>query len=313
MDSIKEEWEEEMKKPYQPRAKVTVHQNYVTLRIDDVKFMLKNPRVQPYNEYKYESSKDIMYFYYDWAMYRKHDRGWRKVHVGGVYEFGIMNHLEKFLDELLELNCRKHGIRHYFNERQPDGTVVKSTSEFQAMYPMNISGMFMEDAFHFTKYYKTFTDCRGLMEFEFYDLTILFGGNECGRSAMGAHFDGLQREDVLVIKDFARAFMELTDRVTKEQVQRYLYDDSDDEYNYAKKVRLHLLEKYGITDWVPIFQRLHDEEYIFDEYMDYITGETPVEELRCHEWHGEKRTMAQMLQVMRDYEAYIHVLEDNHN
>lgn len=296
-----------------PRAKVTVHSNYVTLRIDDVKFIVKNPRVQPFNEYRYESAKDIMYFYYDWVMYKKNNRGWRKVHVGSVYEFGIMDHLESLIDAMLELDCKNKGIRHYFLERQPDGTLVENPEEFQAVYPVNMSGMFMEDAFHFIKNYKTFTDSRGLMEFEFYDLTVLFGGNECGQSAFGAHFDGLLREDVLVIKKFAHAFMEITDRITKEQVNSRLHDDSDDEYNYAKQVRLHLLNKYGITDWVPIFQRLYDSEYVIDEYLEYINGVKAEDELECHEWHGEQRTMKQLLQVMPDYAAYLHIIDDNKN
>lgn len=293
------------------RAKVTVHEDYVTLRIDDVKFIAKNPRVQPFNEYRYDSSKDIMYFYYDWMMYRKCERGWRRVHTGHVYEFGIMPYLESNIQDLLELDCRKRGIRTYFNERKKDGSVVKSKTEFQAIYPFEIAGMFNEDAFNFTKYYKTFTDCRGKMEFEFYDLSIFIGGNECGKTAFGAQFPGLSREDLGVIQRFANQFMELTNRVTKEQVNRYLDDDSDSEYNYAKQVRLHLLNKYGITDWKPIFVRLNDEEYVIDEYLEYINGEKSVDELRCHEWHGEQRTMAQMLQVMPDYEAYLHVLEDN--
>ena len=313
MATAKEEWEEFQKQPYQPRAKVTVHEDFITLRIDDVKFVAKNPRVQPFNEYRYESPKDIMYFYYDWIMYRKNGKTWKRVHTAGVYEFGIMQCLEECIQELLDLNCRKHGIRTYFNHRKKDGTVVKSTTEFQAIYPFEISGMFNEDCFDFMKYYKTFTDCRGLMEFEFYDLSIMIGGNECGKTPFGAKFTGLLREDVEIVKQFAHEFMELTNRVTKEQVRRYLYDDSDDEYNYAKKVRVYLRDKYGITDWEDIFIRLHDEEYIFDEYIEYITGEKTVDELRCHEWHGEKRTMKEMLQVMPDYEAYLHILEDNHN
>lgn len=312
MATKKEKQKTQMPEPYKLRAKVTVHEDYVTLRIDDTKFIAKNPRVQPFHSYRYNSPKDIMYFYYDWIMYRKHERGWRRVHTSSVYEFGIMSCLEENIQELLDLDCRKKGIRTYFNRRNQDGTIVQSRTEFQAIYPFEIGGLFNEDVFNFTKYYKTFTDCRGKMEFEFYDLSIFIGGNECGKTALGVQFPHLAREDVEVVKQFAHEFMELTNRITKAQINRYLDDDVDSEYNYAKQVRLHLLNKYGITDWKPIFIRLNDEEYVIDEYLEYINGEKTADEIRCHEWHGEKRTMAQMLQVMPDYAAFMHVLDDNH-
>lgn len=299
------------KEKHTPRAKVTVHDDYITLRIDDMKFIAKNPRVQPFNEYRYNGPKSIMYFYYDWIVYRKQARGWRRMHTSSVYEFGIMQILEESIQELLNLDCRKLGIRTYFQERKRDGTITKSKTEFQAVYPYSIAGVFNEDVFDFVKYYKTFTDCRGRMEFEFYDLTILVGGNECGRTPIGAQFSGLMREDVEIVKQFASEFMKLTERVTKERIEAWLDSDSDDEYNYPKQVREHLLKKYEITDWKPIFIRLNDEEYVFEEYLEYINGKKTVDELKCHEWHGEQRTMAQMLQVMPDYEAYLHVLEDN--
>jgi hypothetical protein len=107
--------------------------------------------------------------------------------------------------------------------------------------------------------------------------------------------------------------MKLTERVTVERINNWLNSDKDDEYNYPKKVREHLLEKYGITDWQPIFIKLYGTEYVFDEYYDYITGEKTEDELRCHEWHGEQRTMQEMLKAMPDYEAYLHIIEDNHN
>lgn len=295
------------------RVKVTVHDNYVTLRIDDVKFIVKNPRVQPFCEYIYNGSHSIMYFYYDWVMYRKNEQGWRKVHTASVYEFGVMQYLEEYTQALLDIDCRNQGVRYYFNERQPDGTVVKSKTEFQASYPHDIAGMFDEDVFQFTKHYKTFEDCRGLMEFEFYDLAVFIGGDECGKSAFGARFTKLSREDVEQIKVFAHEFMEITNRITKAQVEARMNDDRDSEYNEPKIVRDYLKEKYGITDWRPIFEKICVSDYVLEEYIAYIKGELDVDDLQCNEWHGEKRKMPQLLQVMPDYEAYMYIIDDNRN
>lgn len=311
MATAKEKWAEMQKEPYKPRAKVTVHNDYITLRIDDTKFIAKNPRVQPFNEYRYRNKHDIMYFYYDWVVYRKRERGWRKLHTCSVYEFGVMPYLEDAVQELLDLDCRKKGIRTYFRERKKDGTTCLSKTEFQAVYPYTLDGSFHEDVFDFKKYYKTFTDCRGKMVFEFYDLNLMLGGNECGRTPIGVQFTGLLREDLEVIQQFAVEFMKLTEKVTVQRINEWLENDKDDEYNYPKQVRDHLKEKYGITDWKSIFIRLNDEEYIMDEYLEYINGEKAADELRCHEWHGNQRTMKEMLQVMPDYEAFLHVLEDN--
>jgi hypothetical protein len=224
-----------------------------------------------------------------------------------------MQYLEEYIQALLDIDCRNQGVRYYFNERQPDGTVVKSTTEFQASYPYDIAGMFDEDAFQFTKHNKTFEDCRGLMEFEFYDLAVFIGGNECGKSALGARFTKLSREDVEQIKVFAHEFMEITNRITKAQVEARMNDDRDSKYNEPKIVRDYLKEKYGITDWRPIFEKICVRDYVLEEYVAYIKGELDIDDLRCNEWHGEKRKMPQLLQVMPDYEAYMYIVDDNRN
>lgn len=293
------------------RTKVTVHDDFITLRIDDVRLIFKQPNITPFHTYVYHDARDIMYFYYTLMMYQKRGKVWKKVHTARITEFGIMNHLARYIQELLDINCRKEGIRHYFNERKRDGTVVKSKTEFQAMYPFDIAGMFAEDAFNFTKYYKTFTDCRGKMEFEFYDLTISIGGNECGKSAFGVRFERLGREDLEIIKQFADECMKLSDRIAKENIERWITDDTDSPYNDPKIIRDHLKCEYGITEWRPVLEKMCTKEYVLDEYIDYITGKKQTHELRCHEWHGEERTMEEMLKVMPDYEAYLHIIDDN--
>ena len=53
------------------------------------------------------------------------------------------------------------------------------------------------------------------------------------------------------------------------------------------------------------------EEYVIDEFVDYITGQKTIDELRCNEWHGEQRRMPELLKTMKDYEAYCYIIDDN--
>lgn len=293
------------------RTKVTVHENSVTLRIDDVKLIASEPEIQPFNTYIYKSPKDIMYFYYTLRMMQKQGSRWREIASTRVFEFGIMNHIEEHIDKILKLNTKKEGIRQYFQHRDSDGNMVTSKNEFIAVCPCGLEGMFEEDAMLFTKYYKTFYDMHGRKEFEYYDLNLMIGGNELGKSAVGAYFTGLHREDLECIREFAKEFMRIANEETKARIERYLTNDEESPYNDPKLVRDCLRKEHGITDWRPIFLKLSQEEYVLDEYIEYITGEKTEDELRCHEWHGEKRTMKQMLKVMPAHEAYMHIIDDN--
>jgi hypothetical protein len=294
------------------QVKVKEKNGVWTLKIGTFKLKASEPSIQPFNEYVYEDEKDIMHFYYTLEMYRKpYKKDWKKVISNRVYEFGIMAHVPEFLREVLDFDVDKNGLRHYFKERNNDGTVTESKTEYEAFYPFSLSGMFGEDRIEIQKRFRTFDDCRGHNEFELYDVNIFIGGNELGAQPYGVHFGSLEREDIEEMLKFYEGFMVMANKVAKENVETLLTNDEDNEYNDPKKVRDHLRVKYGIENWRPIFIKLSREDYVLDEYVDYITGKTPVENLRCHEWHGEQRDMKTMLETMKDYEAYMHIIDDN--
>ena len=226
-------------------------------------------------------------------------------------EFGIMAQTSEFLKMVLEFDVNKNGLRWYFKERDKNDKIVDSKTEYEAFYPFNLSGMFNEDRIDIQKRFRTFDDCRGHNEFELYNVSLFIGGNELGNSAVGVHFDNLERKDIEKIIEFYDGFMNMANKIAKNNVEELLTSDEDNEYNDPKKVRDYLKKQYGIIDWRPIFLKLSKKDYVLDEYIDYITGNKKKEELKCYEWYGEGRDMQTMLETMKDYEAYMHIVDDN--
>lgn len=295
-----------------PERQIIKRKDSVTLFLQDIKLIASNPSIQPFHTYEYEDENDIMYFYYTLKLYKATSRGgWAKIASAYVTEFGIMKYIAAGIDQLLAIDTKNEGIRRYFAEKDENGNIVESTDEYEAICPYSISGMLNEDALHFTKFYRTFEDCRGWNEFEWYDLNLMIGGNECGASSVGCHLSHLEKEDLLAIKEFSQAFMELAKIKTQAQIEEWLTNEEEDEYNTPKIVRDYLKDKHGVTDWRPIFLKMSREEYVIDEFVDYITGKKTIDDLKCNEWHGEQRKMPELLKVMKDYEAYCYIIDDN--
>ena len=171
--------------------------------------------------------------------------------------------------------------------------------------------MLKEDCYNFVKKYRTFTDCRGLMEFELYDLNIAIGGNELGTSPIGFFVENLERKEVEQIKLFAQNFMNIASEEAKKCVNSYLYSDEDSEYNEPKIVREYLKEKHNIDNWVDIFLKISQKDYVLDAFVEYIKGKLKAEDVKCHEWHGENRSFSELLKTMKDYEAFLYIVEEN--
>lgn len=293
------------------RTKVKQTKKFSILQIDNVRLVASNPRITPFRNYIYEGPQDIMYFYYNLSLEKETESGWKVITDTCVTEFGIMKYLEEHINKVLAFDVKNEGIRHYFEKKNKDKTVTISTTEYEAIAPMDIYGMFHEDCFHIKKKFRTFTDSRGLNEFELYDVDIFIGGDECHGIPIGVCFTNLEREDIINIKRFAQGFMEMANEITKKDIEKLLTSNKNDKYNEPKIVRDHLKKIYNIDDWRPIFLKISMEEYILDEYIDYITGKKEPSKLNCHEWHGKCRTMEEMLKTMTPHEAYMHIVDDN--
>jgi hypothetical protein len=49
---------------------------------------------------------------------------------------------------------------------------------------------------------------------------------------------------------------------------------------------------------------------LFAAFVELVRKKT-IDDLKCNEWHGEQRKMPELLKVMKDYEAYCYIIDDN--
>ena len=296
------------------KFKVIKKENSVILRTTNFKIVASEPSIQPFHTYILNDKKDIFHFYYNLKMYRKPYKGkWEKVISSYVTEFGIMPYVADALNNILKSDVTKEGIVTHFKEKDNDGNTVVSKEEFEATKTFVLSGLLNEDRLEITKTIRVFNDCRGHNEFEYYDVNFIIGGSELGTLPIGASLLHLEKVDIEQIILFAETFVDMAIKKTQNSIENALNDDTESKYNTPKIVRDHLKKKYNIDNWRPIFLKLHTEEYIIDEYIDYITQKKDITQLKCHEWHGEKRNMQKLLETMKDFEAYLFILNDNRN
>jgi hypothetical protein len=287
------------------RTKLKVKNNACILQIDDVKLIAKNPYIQPFNSYIYRDETDIMYFYYDLILKKKNHKGkWKTIVKTYVTEFGIMQGIANALSNIIDFDVKENGIIQYSENDKEDYT---------AFHPFCIAGLLNEDRIEIIKEYKTFKDCRGNNEFENYNVNIFIGGNELSSVPIGVHFHYLEEKDIKTFITFSNKFMDIASEQIKKHIDNLLNDNTNNEYNYPEIVKKYLKNKYNINEWKCIFLKLSTKEYVLEEFVEYILGKKKIDELKCYEWHNDKRTMQQLLATMKDYEAFLYIIDDNTN
>lgn len=283
-----------------------------TLQIGSIKIKASHPKAQPFNEYIFESKKDIMYFYYDLTIKcQGFDSKWRVLAHTYVTEYGILLQLADALREVLDFDVKKKGTRDYLLRKNKDGETVVSKTEYCANRHFTFNGMLDEDCLEITKKIKVWKEKKEFKESESYDVNFFISWGEPSSAPIGTRFTNLSREEVEDIIAFADHFIEIAVAKTKKEVEKTLSDDSDDEYNYPKKVRDYLKEKYGIDDWRPIFLKLSTDEYVLEEFVEYITGQLSVSDLKCREKRNGGKSMEELFKTMDDYKAYLHIIDDS--
>ena len=289
--------------------RVIVKKDSVALQLNNVRIEYSKPQIQAFNEYCLNNKEDILYFYYDVVITKKnYGRKIEKIARGSAYDFGIAAYIEDYVNSVLETDMTKNSIKMYLND--PDEEVDET--EYILTKYFELSGMLNEDTINIKRMYKTFEDCEGRKEFEYYDVYFGTAGSDFDNTSNGVLLTDLCREDIELIREFGKKFVELAIKKQQAVIEDWLNSDEDSEYNDPKIFREHLKNKYGETDWKDKFIKLNDTEYVFEEYMEYIKGEKTEDELRCHEWHGKEKSMPELLKEMKDYEAYLHIAEDNH-
>lgn len=289
------------------KNKVTVKENSVILQLENVKIEYSDPKIEPFNSYRLEDEEDIMYFYYDVIISKRNfDKKWETVVRGRAYDFGIAPYIERYINTVLNTDMTKDSVKQYYDKISKE----IDKNEYTLSKQFELGGMLGEDTINIKRVYATFKDWRGHNEFEYYNVYFGTGGNDFDNTSTGLLITDLHREDIELIGEFGKKFMELAIKKQQAIIEKCLNGEFD--YDGDPKIfKEHLKNKYGITDWKDKFIKLADKEYIFNEYMSYIKGEKNIDELSCREWHGKERTAKQLLKRMKDYEVYLYLCEDN--
>lgn len=289
------------------KNKIIVKDNSAILQLQNIQIEYSDPKIETFNSYRIKDEKDIMYFYYDVIISKRNfGEKIKPIVRGSVYEDGIAPYIEKYITSILDTDMSKDSVKRYFNSHH----ITTDETEYILMKYFKLNGMFNEDVINIERIYKTFKDCRGRNEFEYYNVYFGTGGNDFDNTSEGVTVSELVRKDIELIREFGKKFMNLAIKKRQIFVNKCLSGEVD--YDEDPKIfKEHLKNKYGITDWKDKFIKLADKEYIFDEYMSYIKGEKNIDELSCREWHGKERTAKQLLKRMKDYEVYLYLCEDN--
>ena len=286
------------------RTKLEVLENSVILYIDDIRLTASNPQIKTFYQCVYRDNSDFLDFSYDLLMEKKNKLWWREISKVHVCKFGIMNKLEEQINIMLKTSAKENGIRVDYRKDPQES--------FKALYPFPIKGEFAEDAWIFTKYYKNkWVDSENI-ESEYYDLDLMLDGDHMRKAAVGTHFMYLWREDVEKIRDFAKEFMKIADRIWLEENIKILTDETESGDNYPKIIRDYLKTKHNITNWGPIYHALTVEEELLYKYVKYATGGISAKELGFIHLDGKKQRVADLLKTKPLHEIYMsYVYEHN--
>ncbi len=194
------------------------------------RIIFSDPLIQPKNEFKYNSSDDILYFYYDIEIQRNTNYFnksltpiWETLVCTNVSEFGTVPYLEEFIDEMIAFDIFKNGKKIYFSEPYND------FSDFDSRYIDSLSGFFNEDEFEIKKF--------GSRRFNYYDsegeqkepttdcirYEMFVGlGDEIKTNTEGVYFKDLKETDLLTFKSMIHEFMEYAKEVTMKNIEEIM-------------------------------------------------------------------------------------------
>ena len=236
-------------KPYIDSEKIE-NRKYFVLEIGNNRIILSNPSIQPSNEFKCDSFKDVMYFYYHVDIQAKENEIWKSIVENGVYDFPAIPSLPDMISYMTSYDMKKD-----YNKREYlyDGfEKEESTTDYEIRKDMKLSGMLNEDEYSVTKYYRfikdnynpekdTWEDTESI----WYDLYIGIGSGN-GYSTTGFKITGLKDEDLTEIKLWAENFLEYAVNMQKEAIDNWLNDIEKDNIEDDSEYEKNILEVYKI-------------------------------------------------------------------
>lgn len=230
-------------KPY-INSETIENRKYFVLEIGNNRIVLSNPSIQPLNEFKCDSFKDVMYFYYNVDIQSKDDKEWKSIAENGVYDFPALPSLPDMISYMTSYDMKKDYNRREFlyNSFEKE----ESTTDYEIKKDMNLLGMLNEDEYSVTKYYRfikdnynpekdTWEDTESI----WYDLYVGVGNGD-GRSTTGFKTTCLKDEDLIEIKLWAEKFLEYAIDMQKKIIDDWLNNiekgDIEDDSEYEKNI-----------------------------------------------------------------------------
>ena len=199
---------------------ITAEDNACILEIDNVKIVAKNPRIALLRMQDGADPSNIVYFDYTLQISQKFANKWEQVVEGTITEAGAMPHLPRLLDQLLTLDVVKDGLKRLIEFPEMD----KMADNYECIYPFNIYGFFQEDNYRFTKCKTCLSDKSGTYQYETYDLSIFVKPN-AAQNPQGVFIEDLEREDIELIRNFAKIFMDIACQNPEEVIEKEIRND----------------------------------------------------------------------------------------
>lgn len=194
---------------------VEVLKNGYQLTINNYRIKATNPIIYPFKQDCYENQKDIQRFSYDLEILIKREDKFKRLIKHHVSEFGIMQHIEEFIDYVVTYDMKNNASKKIMLKNAPFENAMECHQVF------NIAGVMDEDRLDVVATYRAFEDRGKKYEFITYEVAFFIGGDETCSPVVGIKMVDLDKEDLLDIKDFAKFFMEYAEKLAKQNAQKY--------------------------------------------------------------------------------------------
>lgn len=299
------------------------------LEHDEIKIILSNPRVQPFNEYRLSCKEDFFHFYYNLTIYEKHRYGGRptKIFEGYITEFGVIQYLPEFIEETLSFDMHSLKDKNFYYERDNKREIILSKTDWWVSKSFKLNGMLNEDVYKITRtlHYRdeayNVKKERNEKHVFFEEIEMFIGG---GDKQVKTNTNGvilyLDKDDLRVVSEWAKAFIDYTIKKEQEYIDSIFnknYEDITDEdtnykdeYYYPYLFKKYMKEKYpeDMDKFREIYTTLYHETFILEEYYKRIKGEE-IEEPLFSKWDNPFTADDYIKQGDKEWVAYLKLLK----
>lgn len=290
------------------------------LEMHENRIILSNPVIQPFNEFHYESEKDILHFYYDMRIetcpnyyavknVKETKPNWVLTAAESVYEFGIMPFLAEFIDTMIQnVDPDLYGKKVYFR------TDINENDEanYRTSYTEECGDILREDEYVITKRHIHYDDFNKKGEYDKYEYDLYIGiGSGIRNNTTGFRVTELSGEELYVVKEWALSFMDYTREQTQKGIELRFESEQNENDSDPAWLKKHMEKNYpdDFKKWRKIWVELYSFNFIRNEYWRFVKGEE-IREPLFSKWKGEKVIAQDLIKNgMKDWEAYLRLVD----